>query len=94
MEVIHMSDINRLLEKPFAQRRSVFALYFNVYVGIPFAIALWISSISFVICSLSAYQPKKVVGSPQKDAILLLTPNNEYCGDDLSPSIFPEELTL
>ena len=35
-----MSDINRLLEKPFAQRRSVFALYFNVYVGIPFAIAL------------------------------------------------------
>lgn len=33
----------------FAQRRSVFALYFSVYVGIPFAIALWISSISFVI---------------------------------------------
>ena len=78
----------------FVHFLSVFALYLKVYVAIPPAIAFRISEISFVICSLSAYHPKKVVGSPQKDDTPLLTPPRAYCGEDLPPCILPEDTTL
>ncbi len=46
-----------------------FTLYFNSYVGSPLTIASWISLISSAICFSSAYQLKKVVGSPPERAL-------------------------
>ena len=64
---------------------STSTLYFNSYDGIPDIKASFIPIISFDICSLSSYQPKKVLLTPKTVPLLSPIPNRAYCGESFPP---------